>query len=212
MHGSQVPGYSCCCFEYEALEIFFLSGAVLPFGLWVAGASPVAASSFSNWKPAYFNSSEINDLSISGAFADPDGDGHNNYLEFALQTDPRTPDRSPFYYSYLDGNGNLCLQFPRLKAHPGFLYVPQSTTFLGLGWQSGPAYLTELTPSSLNADYDLATVRDHFAAGATAQRFIRLLVDADSDDDGLPDSWELLNGLSPTNRRTVFAQFAAAAV
>ncbi len=35
--------------------------------------------------------------------------------------------------------------------------------------------------------------------GAANQRFIRVLVADDADGDGLPDSWELANGLSPND-------------
>lgn len=48
-----------------------------------------AASTYPQWRQAYFTQQELQNPAISGDGADPDGDGIGNYLEFALNTDPR---------------------------------------------------------------------------------------------------------------------------
>jgi len=51
-----------------------------------------AADSTLNWHVQYFSSSDLKDPLVSGNEADPDGDRINNFMEYALGTDPMTPD------------------------------------------------------------------------------------------------------------------------
>ena len=54
-------------------EVDTLTSRETPFGLWQA---------------SHFTAAELADLSVSGFDADPDGDGLNNLLEYAIGTDP----------------------------------------------------------------------------------------------------------------------------
>ena len=51
-------------------------------------------SYFSSWRPEHFTNSELADPLISGADADPDGDGVSNAGEYAFGSDPRVADDS----------------------------------------------------------------------------------------------------------------------
>jgi NHL repeat len=46
------------------------------------------ATTFAIWRTAFFDQQQLNDPSISGYLADPDGDGLQNLLEYALNLNP----------------------------------------------------------------------------------------------------------------------------
>ena len=66
-------------------------------------------------------------------------------------------------------------------------------------WFAGPLYLTEVAVTPVNSEFDLVTMRDDSGPSGTNVRFVRLLVAYDLDGDGLPDDWEALHGLDPSN-------------
>ena len=57
--------------------------------IWVDGPS------WGKWRLDNFSLEELNDLSISADFADPDGDGISNLMERAIYSDPKTVNESP---------------------------------------------------------------------------------------------------------------------
>ncbi len=163
---------------------------LLPILALVATTFTAAAMTFEEWRLAKFTVEERNDSAISGEAADPDGDERNNLLEFVLNTDPKTPDRSPLWSAGLDTGGHLTLHFPRWKSHAGVLYAAQVSGDLTRPWKSRPLDLEQTAVVSYDANMDLVSVRDLSASGAAGRRFIRLLAATDADDDGLPDEWE----------------------
>lgn len=140
---------------------------------------------------------EAADPLVSGATADPDSDGRNNYSEFLLGSPPLLPDPTNAVENWLDTDAQLTLRFPRWKSSPGSLYIPQVTSELTARWHSGSNYLEEVNVSPRDAASDWVTVRDRTAMTLLTRRFIRLCLAMDRDQDGLPDDWEILNGLSP---------------
>lgn len=172
--------------------------ALLVFAL-VGSGERALATTFEQWRATKFTSAEIGDPAISGAAADPDGDGSGNWREFVLNTDPKAPDAINWPDAALQSEGHLRLGFFRWSAHPGVVYVPQVAGALGGRWQSGPAYVPEIAVAPLDAASDYVTVRDVASTGTNLSRFIRLMIAIDSDGDGLPDSWEIRNGLSPND-------------
>ena len=160
---------------------------------------PAAAVTYDEWKAVHFTTAELADPGISGRFADPDGDGRNNLREFAEGTDPKTPDVSTQVISFMDADRKLDIQFPRWTPATGIVRIPQITTDLNARWRAGSSYFEQFPaiPLSAGSDRELATYRTVASANTVSHLFVRLMVDVDSDGDGLPDTWELLNGLNP---------------
>ena len=60
-----------------------------------APEADIPGTVYTVWNVSYFNEAELADESVSGPNADPDEDGVLNWVEYALQQDPRTPDARP---------------------------------------------------------------------------------------------------------------------
>lgn len=157
----------------------------------------LVAINYPEWKAVHFPATQHSSLDISGQFADPDGDGRTNLFEFAFGTDPMVQDVSGVYQTFVDSSGRLALEYPRWSSNAGILYIPQVSGNLLTGWQAGPGYVESMGATSIGGDRDVVLVRDVLTMAQAPRRFIRLWVDNDADGDGLPDSWELLHGLSP---------------
>ena len=71
-----------------AVTLASLSIAISPS---IAEKNP--AMSYAIWADGEFETDELSQPEISGKFADPDGDGLNNLMEYALDGDPTYPDR-----------------------------------------------------------------------------------------------------------------------
>ena len=155
------------------------------------------ANTYDEWATLYFTPAELTDPLISGRNADPDGDGMTNQLEYALGADPRTPDSASQTPAWLDNDGHLTLCYNRRFEHPGIVHLPQVADDLRGPWFSGPLNVEEIQTTYRDPYTETATVRDVQATSLTSQRFIRLLIALDSDSDGMPDDWELSNGLNP---------------
>lgn len=68
---------------------------------------------FAEWWDLHFSTTEQGVTELSGDLADPDGDGRPNLLEFALQADPRSPDRIEWDRATMTPEGALVWDFPR---------------------------------------------------------------------------------------------------
>lgn len=168
------------------------------------GVEPALALTFDEWRAAMFTPIELGDVAISGYTADPDGDGNRNWLEYGLGTDPMLTDSTDWPAAGMDENGRLTLGFVRWLSHPGVIYVPQVTSDLTQRWKSGPFNLTETSATPLDAFSEYVTVRDVEATTGNFSRFIRVMIATDADGDGLPDDWELRNGLNPWDPTDAF--------
>jgi hypothetical protein len=162
-------------------------------------AAHATAITFLEWRVLKFSGAEAADLTVSGESADPDRDGHTNFGEFALDSDPKDPDADASFTAFMDEEGKLTLQFSQWKDRPGVLYVPQLTGDLMGFWKSGADYFESVSVTERDAASEWVTVRDRNPPDMLTRRFIRLLLATDQDGDGLPDEWELHNGLDMFN-------------
>ena len=148
------------------------------------------AVTFEDWRALVFTPAQIADPSISGAEADPDGDHLRNFAEFALGRDPLTAESAPILTAtFLPHIGTNLPRFGALFTIPldrvNSLLLPQVTENLGTRWRADQVELW--THSSLpDGRYE------YFAADAVPSdlpnhRFMRLLIAADRDLDGLPE-------------------------
>jgi hypothetical protein len=103
---------------------------------------------------------------------DADGDGISNLLEYAFDSEPRSPSASPAEADFAQvGDGKyLRLRVPKNPAATNLSYFIEVSNDLQEGsWSSLQTIIEEDEATHL-------TVRDHVAVAAGASRFIRLRV------------------------------------
>jgi hypothetical protein len=172
--------------------------ALTAFVLSFASAAFSQAATFDDWRLLYFDSTQLADSSISGWDADPDHDGIPNFSEFALGTDPWEPSLGALPVPYLAdvelGLIHLHVSYRCSASAEKVLVLPQVNEDLGKWWRADQItdYFT-----AVEGDSALHTAKDKLNLTGPRQRFIRLLIAQDSDEDGLPDDWEIAAGLDP---------------
>jgi hypothetical protein len=158
---------------------------------------PSHAITYEDWQSVVFTTSEASTPSISARSADPDQDGRTNLMEFALGSDPKVSDPSSGFTLYQDSGGYLTLQYTKWKTLSGAVVFPQITTDLQSVWRAGDSRLQPISSVDIDTDRALVTLRSAMDPISAPKQFVRFLADTDIDLDGLPDEWELRNGLSP---------------
>jgi hypothetical protein len=143
-------------------------------------------TTITSWRTACFSSQEIAN-GLAADSADPDGDGVNNLLEYALGGNPKGPDTNLLPVAQSDASGYLKLVFKRDANKPDLTYTvesssdPTSTTTWSIVAQSaggaptmnnGASSLSETGAGSVKT----VTVLDCRPAAAMKQRFMRLKV------------------------------------
>jgi type VI protein secretion system component Hcp len=88
-------------------------------------AIPVAIDSFASWQAANFTADELADPAISGALANPAGDGLTNLLKYALGLDPHAP--SAVRPEFGQTSGEWTFTFSRPASRPDVTYTVQSS-------------------------------------------------------------------------------------
>ena len=88
------------------------------------------------WRLRHFTLAELENDSIAGDLADPDGDGVPNLLEYALAGDPRRSDTGSVPTLTMNPSGAV-FQFQRQRdlALDGLTYAVEATDNLSNGWQ-----------------------------------------------------------------------------
>ncbi len=130
--------------------------------------------SYDGWRIAAFEAHERYYAAVSGESADPDGDGRNNFEEFALATDPLLRDRPEVFFTWSENSGSAhaALRFLRPEAVTGVLYELLACDNLE-DWQ--PVETSVATATPLGDGIESAVIRDPFPATAP-KRFLRLRV------------------------------------
>lgn len=124
------------------------------------------AADLAAWRAARFGG-QAGVPTVSGATADPDGDGLPNLLEYALDTDPSAPNAGPAP-STAAPSGRLQLTFRR-RAAPALTYLVEASSDLATWtpiWTSSGAQNTD----------GPVTVIDSENPGVSPRRFLRLNV------------------------------------
>ena len=156
--------------------------------------APLASAiTFDGWRSATFTAEELADPAISGTMANLMGDGANNFLKYAFDLDPHANIAGSLTPVCMDAAGHLQMTFIRRKDTIDLAYVPQVCfDLVQRDWVAGPDFVQE-TSAVDNGDgiTETVTVRDLESAATRQKRFMRLVIGLDTDQDGLPDSWEM---------------------
>lgn len=145
----------------------------------------LASEDFSAWQSLYFTPAEIGNPSTSGPLEDPDADGVNNLLEFALNLDPTFNERA----AMMSGTGLRGLPVCRLENIGGInrltIEFVRRTTGSGAALTYVPEYSDNLmdwnvvgteSATPLNSRWDRVKMTDSLTTNDSAKRFVRLRV------------------------------------
>ena len=126
-------------------------------------------ANFTDWQQLTWPG--LNDLEITAPTADPDQDGNNNLLEWALHLDPNTPDTAPLSIEKI--GASLEFTYTRRKTTGASFIVEWSDT-LDDDWST--AAVISQTPLTLTPTSE--SVRSTIPA-TTSRRFVRLRIHTD---------------------------------
>jgi hypothetical protein len=134
-------------------------------GLNVLGELAVTNARFASWTESSFSSAELDDSTISGIDADPDGDGASNWEEFVAATSPREAASKP-QLTIAPGPGNSVVL--RFTAAADRRYQIQSRSPGSLSWDEWPDLRVENAHGAVERNAD---------AGAAPAQLYRLLIE-----------------------------------
>jgi hypothetical protein len=87
---------------------------------------------FNDWKGRFFNSTQLNDSSVSGPLANPEKDGVPNLLKYLFNIDPTQPmddsDRAALPVLGVATNGDLTLTFREYTLETGITINLQTSS------------------------------------------------------------------------------------
>ena len=146
----------------------------------------LSAATFSSWQAAQFTPAQLALPAISGATANPDADPFDNVSEYAFGLNPFAYSPAP-QSGLVFVNGRLQLTYRRPLSVTDLVYLPQVSPDLG-NWYSGDDSIETISSTEANG-WQTVTVRDR--STGEAARFIRIQAAFDTDQDGLPDDWEM---------------------
>jgi hypothetical protein len=155
-------------------------------GNWLA-ATPVersitVTSNYSNnhWRTEHFSATELADPSVSGPDADPDGDGHDNLMEYALATNPRLADLLPPPLTIgqvsVGTDSYLAVTFRHRSPDLGIGYHVEVSSDLTAWDDQAPAVVLHGVPIPNGDGTETVTVRSSVPVGTLQAEFVRLRV------------------------------------
>lgn len=133
---------------------------------------------FEDWQELYFSTEEISQQEISGLFADPDGDGFSNFLEFGLASEPFASGSTPLMdiaEKDVEVGGvterHATITFAR-PAGSEIQYALQTGSDLE-GWQSRPLIVLRRSVDP-EKQIERITVRGNQSIGSSARQLMRI--------------------------------------
>jgi hypothetical protein len=168
----------------ETVDVSILPDPAYLVGAMSAATIHVQDAPWDAWRLGRFTASELGNVGISGALADPDGDGFENLLEYAYNLNPKSPDIGPGFTGAIESAGAIgggqpafIVRFHRRIDAIDLHYEVEVTTDFNI-WQSGPNYGRILLPPIDDGNGETETVRAYVTGSLTqpGQRFVRLKV------------------------------------
>ncbi|MDP3851692.1 MAG: choice-of-anchor M domain-containing protein [Luteolibacter sp.] len=163
---------------------FLGPGATNPTGPGDPFTVVFAVGTMARWQAVWFDAAELDDPAVSGLFADADGDGLSNFIEYAFGTHPRSGASVPladglglplFSLSEESGTVYQTLTYPRRRAGERTapeLYQPLFADSPAGPWTDAGVTSTavDFPPSqtTLNADWELVTSRRPVPSGSSS--------------------------------------------
>lgn len=146
-------------------------------------SATVVGNTLDNWRTQEFSFADLIDptkeATVWGDKADPDGDGRDNLLEFAVGLDPNTSEanQQAVVVSIVDVGGikYSALTFSRRINESLLQYVPEVSADKQT-WNFGPAFVQEVRTTPLNSTFQQVYCQDLTPVLPQAPRFIRLRV------------------------------------
>lgn len=146
-------------------------------------AVAVNGSTFDTWRMQRFAYVDLGDPSKEAALwgdkADPDSDGRDNLMEFALGLNPNTPESADqgIASQLIDVGGSryFTLSYSRRKNEPLLQYVPEVSSD-DQTWNSGSSFIRELSAVDAGAGLETVSCQDLTVVAPGAPRFFRLRV------------------------------------
>ncbi len=125
----------------------------------------------------HFADAELDDPTLTGYAADPDGDGLPNLLEYAFGLDPLLADAdADTVPTAARIEGRLEFAYIRRTDAPDLAHVPEVSGTLN-EWSSGDGAVEEIAVERAGENRERVTVRDAAAQPVGPRRFIRLRVE-----------------------------------
>jgi len=133
---------------------------------------PPAPGSYEEFQVQFFTPAELLNPAISGAEADPDGDGRPNLLEWALATCPLEVDSPVWSFAWVEDGGLVYpgIRFQKPEVAVGLVYELQACSDLGSWVGVGTVPVSE---GSLGGGIEQAVMRD-ILTESEPRRFLRL--------------------------------------
>ncbi len=129
------------------------------------------------WRQQNFTTAELTNSAISGDFADPDGDGIPNLMEYALGLNPKVASVNGLPVVGLQnvgGTNYLAVTYKQVLFATDISYTVQVSGDL-MTWNFGAGYTLQSGPAIDNGDgTETVTFQDVVPADGTLARFIRL--------------------------------------
>jgi autotransporter-associated beta strand protein len=130
---------------------------------------------FSSWEANYFSSAGLANATVSGASANPTGDGVCNLLDYAFGLSPAIFNGPSVLPEVQLQNGQLSLTYVRNKSASDLTFTVEVSGDMKT-WSSGTTYTTAPTILGDNGFLQTIQVTDLTLATRNSRRFIRLKV------------------------------------
>jgi hypothetical protein len=129
-------------------------------------------TNFSGFQNVHFSAAQLADPTISGPSADPDHDGINNLMEYALMLDPWQSNADVWRPGVV--NGHFTMTYTRRKLATDLTYTVEVSDDLR-SWDASETQFTQAVIAD-NGTAQTIQVTDNAAAGAQTARYFCLFV------------------------------------
>lgn len=158
---------------FQSVSLHVTGEETAELQLYSSRVTQISFNSFAEWQQSHFSPEDLNDESVSGPTADPEGFGIPNLMRYALKLNPDAPDHqvlpSP---QVVENNGekHLSFTYQRSTAAKDIDFLIETSTDL-VTWT--PATDLDVEVSSAG-NQTTVTARDPNPLSASAPRFLRL--------------------------------------